>query len=387
MVDIWSYREILPRIEPLLTQPAQAWSGVQRDLLDAYTDSLEELGDNLSSTSTHCLEVGGTPRAFRPPPLIRAKARQLQHLLRTRAADTVLDMYRDLQREHPDAITPYTYMGEILIWLGRTTEAQTQLQNAIDRDLTTQWAWIGLGAAALLEGHPEKAIERFAQGIECCRFEGPTMFVYRAECWLQMGQLERALSDIDAALASKPQRLSAWLLRARIDSEMGNQDLGHDLMQVLADRIPHLYESMTKENDSITQSIQWALQAMNGNRSSSLPFFQHQRTAALSFLRWGRQDWERLRSHLRPHQKTKPSIWWETKPERCRLGDCGPRCVGNEQLQAWMGPSVGLARWIQYSDASQPLKVHANAYLNHLQSQRRQVCPDLPDLAQRVKKH
>ena len=55
-----------------------------------------------------------------------------------------------------------------------------------------------------MEGHPEKAIERFAQGIECCRFEGPTMFVYRAECWLRIGHLERALSDVDAALASKP---------------------------------------------------------------------------------------------------------------------------------------------------------------------------------------
>ena len=123
---------------------------------------------------------------------------------------------------------------------------------------------------------------------------------------------------------------------------------------------------------------------MKGNRSSSLPFFHPSNSTTLSFLRWRPQDWQSLRAHLPLDPPIKQPIWWEAKPEGCRLGNCGPRCRGREQLQAWMGPAVGLDRQIQYSKASQQLKDHTRVFLNHLQAQRRQDCPDLPDLAQRA---
>jgi tetratricopeptide (TPR) repeat protein len=379
--DIWSYRELLARIEPLLESPEQAWSGVQGDLQQAMDTALIELGDNLSPCPSR-QSTEGLPEAFRPPPSPRAESRQIQHLLRTRPIAEVLSLFRDLQSTHPDAVTPFTYMGEVLLWFGRTAEARVELRSAVDRDITTQWAWIGLGACELLEDRPQRAIEIFQEGIEMCRFEGPTMFAYRAEAWLEVGDLDRARQDIDQALFAKPQRLGAWLTRARIDRTRGEPDLAEALLTSLAEHCPHLFEAMNPHGRGLEGALSWATRAMRGNRSGSLPFFFPGDDP--SFLRWQRKCYQPLLEQMEALSRPEKFRWMEPRPAHCLEGDCGPRCIRRERLQAWIGPAVGIDRWIRRSTATEELKDQAHAHLRHLQAQRRRVCPDLEALGQQA---
>ena len=202
----------------------------------------------------------------------------------------IRDSFKALQADNPHAVTPHTYMGEVLLWMGHTSQARAQLQTAIDKDIATQWAWIGLGACEQLDGRPERAIELFAEGIEMCRFEGPTMYVYRSECWLQIGEVERALKDINAALHGKPQRLSAWLIRARVDLAMGRPELADALMKQLKQECPVLWRAMDSSSDDLDQAMRAGLLAMRGNRSSSLPFFFPEPDSPPVFIRWHRQS-------------------------------------------------------------------------------------------------
>jgi tetratricopeptide (TPR) repeat protein len=383
--DIWSYREILERLEPLLEEPDRPWSGIVGDLQEALDQAIKALGGNLSPTPSRADQSTALPQPFEPSPLARAEARQLQHLLRSRPVSEVIGRFTQLQEQHPDAVTPYTYKGEVLMWFGRTEEARTVLKEAIAQDITTQWAWIGLGGCALLEGQPKRAIEVFEEGIEMCRYRGPTMFSYRAEAWLALGELERARSDIDTALSAKPQRMSAWVTRALINYEQGDSALAENLIEKIRCGSPHLWQHLASRSDALGPRLREILRAMRGNRSSSLPFFFTSSSSDPAFLRWNSDIYRPLLDTIPALAPKQPQRWIEQRPEICHRGNCGPSCIGRQDLQAWIGPSVALVHWLRKTGASDGLCTHARSRLMETQAQRRRGCPDLVHLAQGIR--
>jgi tetratricopeptide (TPR) repeat protein len=272
-------------------------------------------------------------------------------------------------------------MGEVLMWFGRTQEARRALNEAIARDITTQWAWIGLGGCDLLEGKAEEAIETFQKGIEMCRYRGPTMFAYRAEAWLALGELTRARADIDTALAAKPQRMSAWVTRALVDHKRGDDRLAETLLGTIQVRSPHLIRLLEDQTDDLGLRLRGILHAMRGNRSSSLPFFFRFGSSEPAFLRWNPDAYRPLLDVIEPLPPLTPQRWIERRADIQHRPNCGPRCTASRDLQAWIGPSVALVHWLRKSAASEDLCEQARVRLMKTQAQRRQGCPDLSSLS------
>ena len=202
----------------------------------------------------------------------------IQRVLRTRGADAVralFDAYLPRLAGHP---LIRTYQGEIELWMGAYEDAARAFHAAIAKDRRTRWAWIGLGASTMLQGDLMRAQKIWRQGLSFTSrltgVVGPSLHVYRGECYRRQGQRERARRDLDTALRQKPQRLSTRINLALLDEDPTV------LAQVEADCVavaPFLMETLS---GSPAERLEQTLTAMRGNRSSSLPY--------VSYQLWGR---------------------------------------------------------------------------------------------------
>lgn len=274
-LDQGAWRHLAKKIEGLVKDPAALWSGRQDAVIDALHEVLDRFVGNRSTLPT--VLTGGALVRFEVPEHPRHAARKLEHGLRSGEVEGVLGRYRDLQRRHPDDPTPHTYCGEVLVWAGRYDEAIGQFRAALAVDATTTWAWIGWGAAQLLQHQPEAALRTWAEGVQASRYEGPTLFAYRGEAHLRLGQLALARADLDIALRDKPQRISAWVLRALLALDEGSSHPAKVVCAVIRARLPGLWLDACAQAGLDPQALEPArerlealLTAIRGNRSSTM---------------------------------------------------------------------------------------------------------------------
>lgn len=214
-VDPWAWKPVATRVADLM--PEAAWSGRQGDVRAGLEAVLVAMGGNRSCTPTVVRD--GRLVALSVPPHPRHEARTLQHALRHDSIEGTFRRYDALQAAFPDAHTVRTYRGETLLWLLRLDEATASFDDAIARDPTTVWAWIGKGAAAMFGGQPDAALGIWDEGVRRCRYEGPTLFPYRAEARWMMGDREGALADVEVGIDNKPRRPWAWVLRVLLGGQ------------------------------------------------------------------------------------------------------------------------------------------------------------------------
>ena len=156
------------------------------------------------------------------------------------------------------------------------------------------WAWIGKGAAQLLNGHPRIALWTFARGIRVVGFEGPTVFVYRGEAHRILGRVERAQQDLEQAVRSKPQRISAWINLALADPK--DSEMARQLAPAIRNSNPSLWwDAATAagadpldEQDAM-EILRSCLALMRGNRSSSIQTYMTE-SDTLRCIRWTAAD-------------------------------------------------------------------------------------------------
>ncbi len=302
----------------------------------------------------------------------------------------MLARFEALQNRFPEHATACTYAGEALVWSGRYQEAAAQFERAIAIDATTTWAWIGLGASALLTGDPERALAVFARGVEMCDYEGPTLFLYRAEARWAVGERAAARSDIDRALVSKPQRLSAWVLRALFDAEEGDSAHAAELCERLRTAAPGLWADAGGRGDPVP--VLRAVRAMmRGNRSSSLvTYFAGD---ALRFGRWRRSDAPDWPLHPgAPSVRTRPQV----PPGRCRSAlktaggrgrwlACGRGCRSRLMASTIACSWLGIRRRVARDPALAAHLEEVAAVTHDLGTMRRDtgLCPSLMGLRKR----
>lgn len=280
--DAWA--RLAAKVRPLVDDEQQLDAGTQHGVIAQLESALRRFGGNRSPWAT-TVEDGILSR-YAVPPHPRAEGRRLQHLLKTRPEEEVLARFPPLQARFPDDPTPLTYHGELLVWLGRPTEAEAVFRRAIALQHSTTWAWIGLGAATLLAGDPAGAIAVLAEGAVASDYEGPTLFLYRAEAHLQLGELDAADADLAIAIASKPQRLSAWMLRARVWAARGDLSPARQVLAAIAAHAPGLATDLAHLEGEDTR-LEAALGWMRGNRSSTLVCYERP-GHPLRFVTWGR---------------------------------------------------------------------------------------------------
>ena len=196
----------------------------------------------------------------------------IQRVLFTRGAEAVRDLYRTLAptvQSHPLFLI---YQGEIELWLGAYEDAARIFHDALARDRKTRWAWIGLGASQLFQGELRAAQDTWSKGVAETGMNGPTLFIYRGECFRRQGNTREARKDLLHAAAQRPQRLSALINLALLDER---SEVTHQAQQACRTFAPLLM----RELESSPKPLEDVLAAMRGNRSS-LPSLQ-------SYHLWG----------------------------------------------------------------------------------------------------
>ncbi|MDX2166786.1 MAG: tetratricopeptide repeat protein [Deltaproteobacteria bacterium] len=188
---------------------------------------------------------------------------RIQRVLWTRGPEAVRRLYRDLEPTVNSDPLFLIYAGEVELWLGEYDRAASIFDRALASDRSTKWAWIGLGASAMLQGDLAGAQRTWEEGLRINRVAGPTLFVYRGECYRRQGDRARAREDLDVALREKPHRLSARINLALLTGE------SDALQRVEADCRRLMPVLMATLSGGPAQKLEQVLVAMRGNRSSS----------------------------------------------------------------------------------------------------------------------
>lgn len=190
----------------------------------------------------------------------------VQLVLRTRGADAARALYRDLAPRVADHPLFRIYHGELELWMGAHEEAERIFKEILDRDKSVRWAWIGLGASLMFQGDLRQAQRIWDRGLSITRWPGPTLYVYRGECYRRQGELALARRELEAGLRQKPQRLSTRINLALLSESPEEIER---IEQECVAYAPLLMEEISKVGDSPAERLEKVLEAMQGNRSSS----------------------------------------------------------------------------------------------------------------------
>jgi tetratricopeptide (TPR) repeat protein len=165
----------------------------------------------------------------------RHRSRRALQLLRVAPAALCLAELDAVERDHPHSSLPLCHRGELQLWLGNWAAARADLEAAIERVTGTRWAYMGLSTLDLLAGEPERAIEINARGVEVMRnSEGPAIHAFRGEALRLLGQLERAIPELEVAAAAHPARASSVINLALAYAADGREQPTRALWQRLA---------------------------------------------------------------------------------------------------------------------------------------------------------
>lgn len=239
--------------------------------------SIRLLGGNYSGQST--ATEAGTLRKLRVA-TPRKRTEEAQKLLLRQSLEEVLSGFSPDQASTNPFLA--TYHAEILLWVGRYTEA-VEAFSKVWLATRTRWGYVGLGAAlARLERYDE-ALEAWSEGLKYCRpIPHEATYAYRGEVYLAQGRVTAALTELRGATHASPSRLGAQLALVQAEHRMKNFELARRALDQAARLAPGLLgcvlreqsrEDLPTEADDVFETAREALDRMRGNRSSSLYTF------------------------------------------------------------------------------------------------------------------
>lgn len=276
-------RQVYPRVASHLGAPAR---GEDRDSLrQAGRKALARLGGNRSAIVTTVDERRQLHRFRLLPP--RVEYEQLQRQLLHAPVESVLETFSARRQADPGLPYPYTYGAELLLWTGEYERARDLLIEAWDR-FETRWAYVGAGAAEALMGRHDAALEWWTRGDE--RFEmldAEASWAYRGESWRRVGELDRAVADLEHALRHRPGRHGSRIDLARTHLQAGRIAAARNQLHELARAAPVLMAEARLdagvgegpialddlEPGSRGEVLARAAHMLRGNRSSKLLTF------------------------------------------------------------------------------------------------------------------
>ena len=288
-------REALPGAQRTIGQLEHAAFlyplGLQpKDPIRSLEALLHRFGGNRTlHLTTH---EGGKLTAYRLPLDPRYLGANVLRVFWTRGPTVARALFRTLAPTVDDHPLFRIYAGELELWIGAYAEAERLFRDILARDAKVLWGWIGLGASVMFQGRFAEAHEIWEHGDSVMGFRGPTVFVYRGECYRRQGEVALARRELELAVRQAPQRLSAWITLARLNQEP------EELERVLRECVAFAPLLMGTLKGSTAERLEKVLAAMHGNRRSSP---EH-----VSYQLWGR-------------------IWRRHASYRFGLGDADPR--------------------------------------------------------------
>ena len=268
-------RDVLPtlcapeRIDAVREDPAE-FAALIRELLD-------DMGGNRGPNPTWCRRIGGQAARLERIEVRRSgREAAVDNLIqiRNQPADAVLAGFEAVMAEYPTSPHPYTYRGELLIWLGRYEDALASFDEA-DARAPTRWSYVGRAAVYDLIGESDKADHWTRVGIaQFGELQTATSHVYRGERLRKLRAWPEAQRDLEVALEHKVRRIGARINLTLVYSALGENhaaDRDRQLERLQIDAPAFLWEVGARAGREIDESMLLAmLDLMVGNRSSFL---------------------------------------------------------------------------------------------------------------------
>ncbi len=260
---------------PTLRSPERIAEEPPRALAAAVRRNLDDMGGNRGPRPTWLRRGPDGARRLEPVRARRSgREAAVENLLRVRTepAETVLAAFAEVASEYPRSPHPFTYRGELLIWLGRYREALACFDEA-DARAPTRWSYVGRAAAYDRLGEGERADGWTRDGA--ARFgevASATTHVYRGERLREAGAWDEARADLETALAHKPRRIGARVNLASACRALGDT-AGFDaqIARLRADAPAFVWEAGGRADRPIDEAtLRAMLDLMVGNRSSFL---------------------------------------------------------------------------------------------------------------------
>jgi tetratricopeptide (TPR) repeat protein len=285
------FAESILELSPLLAQTCLRTRSLA-DTIFAVEAALAALQGNRSIYPTYV--VDGELRRLHTRTGCRHASRWALQLLRVAPPEECLAAFDEIVARYPGSSLTYCHRGELRLWLGDLEGGKADLEQAIAAVRGTRWAWIGLSTLGLMSGDYQRTLDINAQGIAVMNdTEGAAVHVYRGEAQRKLGQLDQAITELEAALRWHPSRASATinlalayaakhrvdefeLLWRRLRDEQASgllSDAAHELgMVIFGDAAGD--DEWTPLQSVKLAVLERALAMMGGNRSSGLLTYQ-----------------------------------------------------------------------------------------------------------------
>jgi tetratricopeptide (TPR) repeat protein len=268
---------LVPDVLPSLCPAERLASALQHpiELAGLIRETLDTMGGNRGATPTWLRrEADGRARLERVEVRVSGRDAAVANLvrIRTEPPEVVLAGFDAVAAEYPSSPHPFTYRGELMIWLGRYHDALASFAEA-DARAPTRWSFVGRAAAYDLLGESEQADHWTREGA--ARFgelETATTHVYRGERLRKLGAWAEARRDLETAVAFKTRRIGARInlalvYRALADEAAWQREV--DRLEIDAPAL--LWQVGVRSGQPIgVEVLLSCLAAMLGNRSSFL---------------------------------------------------------------------------------------------------------------------
>ena len=206
---IEEFRDAVAEIVP--EAPLLCGDDRRPQLVQTLETALERMRGNRTTTATFVDERGVLTRV-RSRSGVRFASRHALQLIRALPPAQVIEALDEIVARHPEASLPVCHRGELYLWLGDLARARSDLEQALQINPYTRWAYIGLTGIDILQGRPEDALSTSAHGVLMMgNTEGPAVFAYRGEAHRLVGHAQEARADLEKAVEITPTRIAAWV--------------------------------------------------------------------------------------------------------------------------------------------------------------------------------
>lgn len=286
-VTSFQVAEILDLLAPLW--PGVELSSTDKDLclndpqsvLDALGAGLRQLSGNFSNAFTYVAASTGKWSTFATRRPARMACLRVFDWIQVKSFPWVLERMRGLASDYPKSPYVHTHAAELALWSGdyRACEEECSQALAISKTDGTRWAWVGLGAALMLQERFDEVLAVFQESNQRLPIGSP-LLAYRGETLRRRGEWQAARDDLREALRLSPNRVSAWVNLGLIAAQCGEANEARRIYLRLRERMPDFcrdieHDLLGHEADPaltppvVTEVLQHALVVMRGNRSAN----------------------------------------------------------------------------------------------------------------------
>jgi len=277
LAPLWP--EMAPQVAMMVTDKDNCLVEPQ-PVLAALGEGLRKLSGNFSSAATFVDTATAEWRGLRSRLPARMACVRVFDWVQARPVAWVAERMRGLAASYPESPYVHTHTAELWLWAGEYSECENECRKALELSRTdgTRWAWVGLGAALMLQERYAEALAVFAESDQISP-PGSPLLAYRGETLRRQGDLVAATADLREALRLSPARVSAWINLGLIAAEQGDETQAHDIYARLQARMPELVVDIEQDLAAadtappspagISALFAHALAVMRGNRSSN----------------------------------------------------------------------------------------------------------------------